>query len=88
LDAGIGPEGALHGGVQPLGTVDEDQEAGMMIQAAIDPLAEELAAGALILGGGLYEAQGDLPPVQGDTQGLYTEGDIIQEDFNLSRSVP
>ena len=55
--------------VQSLAAVEDDQQSGFVLQAALDQVGQEASADPLVLGGRLHEAQRDLLSLQSDAQG-------------------
>jgi hypothetical protein len=55
--------------VEPLGTIDDDQQSRFVSPTPLDQVGQEATTGALVLRRRLHEAQGDLLPVESDAQG-------------------
>ena len=69
LDQGLGSEHRLNGGAQPLGPVDDAEEAGLRPQPPLYQRPQERRTHRLVLGGRLDEAQELLLSLQCDPQG-------------------
>jgi len=54
--------------VEPLGTIDDDQQSRFVSQTPSDQVSQEATTGALVLRRRLHEAQGDLLSVESDAQ--------------------
>ena len=68
LDRDGRTEHLAHGRAQSLGAVEDDQQAGRCVEAALHQLAQESGAHTRILGGRLHEAEEALLPRRGDAQ--------------------